>query len=181
VGCGLCMNVCSKQIKLDLKKGFAVIEKQDKECLKKAALVCPQKAIKEINENLTIAIGTDDKKEIKQSDHIGMSKYFQIWKYSFEKNDLIFIETRENIKYKEDEERIHGDPGKAKAVSSVLDDVDVIVGRIMGPNIVRLRDRFVAAIVREPKIKKAIEIIKENINEIIEEKHGKERRGIILN
>jgi hypothetical protein len=124
------------------------------------------------------AIGTDDDKTIKQEDHIGMSKFFQIWKYSNGK--LIFQEKRDNVKYKEDEERSHGDPGKAKATSSVLIDIDVLVGKMFGPNIVRLKNKYVCAVIREPEIKKATEIIKENINEIIDEKNKKERNGIVL-
>ncbi len=48
---------------------------------------------------------------------------------------LDLIETRNNAKYSEDETMTHGDPGKAKATASVLGGVDVIVGKMMGPNI----------------------------------------------
>jgi len=51
---------------------------------------------------------------------------------------------------------------------------------MIGPNITRLRNRFVCVVIREPGIEQGIDIIKENINEIIEEKNKKERKGIIL-
>ena len=96
------------------------------------------------------------------------------------RREFCFFRKRENVEYREDESRIHGDPEKAKAVSSVLKGVDAVVGKMIGPNITRMKIKFVPIIIREPLIKKALEIIKENINEIIEEYDKKERKGIIL-
>ena len=177
VGCELCRNICPEII--ELVDGVAVIKEQNEECLSKAVKVCPQRAIKEINQDLVFAIGTDDNEKIKSDDHVGMSNYFQIWRYS--QGELSFQEKRENVKYKEDETRIHGDPGKAEATASALKGVDVLVGKMMGPNIVRLSSKFVPVITREPEIKKSVEMIKTNINEIVEEYEKEERHGIILN
>lgn len=179
VGCGICESKCPVgAISVEKEIGIAVID-EDKctncfLCLEK----CPQGALKDIKGELVFAIGTDDEDTIKPDDHVGMSKYFQIWKYSNGKLD--FVETRENTKYKEDESRIHGDMGKAKATASVLGGVDVLIGKMMGPNIERLKNKFVPVIIREPKIEKAIEIIKDNLNEILEEKEREERKGLIL-
>jgi predicted Fe-Mo cluster-binding NifX family protein len=139
---------------------------------------CPQYAIKNIKEKILFAIGTDDGKTIKSDDHIGSSKYYFI--YEYDNDGVLFIEKRDNPKYKEDETRVHGDPGKAQKVASVLRNVDVIVGKILGPNVVRLKQKFVPVVIREANIEKAINIIKENINEIIDEKNKKERIAIIL-
>lgn len=180
VGCGICESVCSRGFKVT--GGVAEIKNKNADCLKTATKACPQKAIKDIQGDMVFAIGTDDGKNIKQDDHFGMSKYFQIWKFFSGTGDLKFQEKRENARYKEDETRVHGDPGKAKATSSVLNGVDVLTGKMMGPNIVRLKNKFVPAIIREPDIKKATQLIQENINEIFEEKEksGEERKGIIL-
>jgi len=178
VGCGLCIAKCPVNAISINKQGFAVIDKE--KCINCGLCIqtCPQKAVIDIKEELVIAIGTDDGKIIKRDDHVGMSKYFQIFKYS--NGEIIFKETKENIKYKENKARIHGDPGKAKATASALQNVDILVGKMMGPNIVRLKDKYVCVIIREAEIKKVIEIIKKNINEIIEEKNKKQRKGIIL-
>jgi MinD superfamily P-loop ATPase len=179
VGCGICENHCpTGAIRVDKAIGIAVIS--DDKCSQCRVCMenCPQDAIRNIVEELTVGIGTDDSKTIKADDHVGMSRYFQIWKYS--QGRLVFIEQRQNEKYKEDETRIHGDPGKAKATASALKGVNVLVGKMMGPNIERLKNQFVPVIIRETLIEKANEIIRANIIEIIEEKEKSARKGIIL-
>jgi ferredoxin/predicted Fe-Mo cluster-binding NifX family protein len=176
VGCEICVKVCPDGI--EVADGIAILKDKNVDCFEKAAKACPQNAIKEIEKDLLFAIGTDDDKLIKPDDHVGMSRYFQVWQYL--NGEMKFKEKRENVKYKEDEDRIHGDPGKAKATSSVLTGINVLVGKMFGPNIVRLRNKFVCVVIREPEIEKAIEIIKESINEIIDEYNKKNRNGIIL-
>lgn len=179
VGCGLCEDICPVGcISVDIETGIAVLDRQG--CTDCGICVngCPQKAIMDIGSDLVYAIGTDDNETIKPDDHFGMSLYFQIWRYSNGRSDL--LEIRENAKYREDESRIHGDPKKAKATSSVLGGVDIIVGKMMGPNITRLKDRFVPVVVREPSIEKANEIIRYNINEIMEENEKEDRRGLVI-
>lgn len=125
-----------------------------------------------------MAFGTDDGHTLKRDDHVGMSKYFRL--YRFYDDQEKFIEQRSNLKYKEDEAKTHGDPGKAKATASALGNVDILVGQIFGPNITRLRNKFVCAVVRKNTIEDAIQMVHKNINEIIEEKNKNNRRGIVL-
>ncbi len=183
VGCEICESKCPLgAISLNMELGIAVIDKN--KCTDCGLCVesCPQNAVKEITGEYVFAIGTDDKETIKSDDHVGMSKYFQIFKYSPKYDKLIFQETRVNPKYEEAKAKVHGDPEKAKAVSLILVGIDAIVGKMMGPNIVRLKNKFVPIIIREPRIEKAKEKIKEYINEIDEEnqKTGEKRHGIIL-
>ena len=179
VGCGLCKAKCpAKAISIN-DQGFAVINQE--KCIQCGLCVevCPQGASKNITEKLTFAIGTDDGKIIKQGEHVGESGYFSIWDYS--EGEMTFREKRENIKYEEDEKISHGDPEKAKKVASVLAGVDIIAGKIIGPNVVRMKKKYVPVIIREPSIDKALKIIKENINEIVDECHKQDKKAIILN
>jgi len=127
---------------------------------------------------LLIAFGTDDGVNL-NDDHFGMAKYFQVYKF-FEK-EKEFVEKRENVKFKGDESLKHGDPEKAKATSSVLPGIDVLVGRRFGPNLPRLVKKFVCVIVRTDALKNAIRIIQQNIEKIIEEKNkGENGKHLIL-
>ena len=129
-------------------------------------------------EKLFVAFGTDDGINMKYDDHCGQSKYYYV--YEIGEEDYSFIEKRQNIKYSEDETRKDGDPGKAKAVSSVLDGVDVIVCNNFGPNIIRILKKFVAVVVREKSLEKSVKIIKNNIDRIKSELDNPNRKVIIL-
>lgn len=128
---------------------------------------------------LLIAFGTDDGKNLKGDDHAGMSKYFDVYKISQEKEE--FVERRRNVKVEEDESMKHGDPKKAKAISSVLKNVDVLVGRRFGPNLPRILKKFVCVIARTDTINSAVKLVHDNMDKIIEEKDkGEKRRHIVL-
>jgi predicted Fe-Mo cluster-binding NifX family protein len=127
---------------------------------------------------LLIALGTDDGTNL-NDDHVGMAKYFHVYKFSQEKEEL--VEKRENVKLKGNESMKHGDPEKAKATSSVLQGVDVLVGRRFGPNLPRLVKKFVCVIVRTDTLENAINIIRQNMEKIIVEKNkGEDRQHLIL-
>jgi predicted Fe-Mo cluster-binding NifX family protein len=126
---------------------------------------------------LLIAFGTDDGENL-NNDHVGMAKYFYVYQFSNGKEQL--VELRENVSFKGDES-IHGDPEKAKATSSVLEGVDVLVGKKFGPNLPRLLGKFVCVLVRTNAIASAIEAISSNMARIAEEKNkGEGRKHIVL-
>ena len=128
--------------------------------------------------DLLIAFGTDDEKNL-NSDHVGMAKYFYVYKFC--SNEEKFVEKRKNVEFKGDESMKHGDPAKARATSSVLKGVDVIVGRKFGPNLPRILKKFVCVVVRTDTIDSAIKIVRRNIDRIIEEKNkGEGRKHIVL-
>jgi len=127
---------------------------------------------------LLIAFSTDDGKNF-NDDHFGMARYFRVYKFSDGREE--FIETRNNVRYEEDESLKHGDPGKAKATSSAVGDVDVIIGKKMGPNIVRLLKRYVCIVTKTNTIDDAIQLVHKNMEKIIEEENkGENRKHIVL-
>ena len=124
-----------------------------------------------------IAFGTDDGKNI-NNDHVGMAKYFYVYEFSNGKEGL--TERRKNVQFKGDE-TVHGDPEKAKATSSVLEGVDVLVGRKFGPNLPRLLRKFVCVVVRTNTLTSAIEAVHNNMDRIAEEKNKEgDRKHIVL-
>jgi predicted Fe-Mo cluster-binding NifX family protein len=127
---------------------------------------------------LLIAFATDDDVNF-NNDHFGMAKYFHVYKFSKGKEEL--VEKRENVQFKGDESIRHGDPEKAKKTSSVLQGIDVLVGKKFGPNIHRLVRKFVCVIVRTNTLQNAMGMVHQNIDKIIAEKNkGEDRKHLIL-
>ncbi len=127
---------------------------------------------------LLIALGTNDGTNL-NDDHVGMAKYFQVYRFFEEEEE--FLEKRDNMRFKGDKSMKHGDPQKAKATTSVLQGIDVLVGKRFGPNLPRLVKEFVCVIVRTDTLENAIRIIHQNIGKIIAEKNkGENRKHLIL-
>jgi len=123
---------------------------------------------------LMFAFATDESENLKDDGHFGNAKYYAIYRISYEKEE--FIERRDNIKIEENEEDKHGNYHKAKAVSSLLKGIDVLVGKKFGPNIKRMRKRFVCIIIRKNSIEEAIKVVKVNMDRIKEEYQKDENR-----
>jgi predicted Fe-Mo cluster-binding NifX family protein len=127
---------------------------------------------------LLIAFGTDDGKNL-NNDHVGMARYYYVYKFFNGKEKL--VEKRENVRFTGDETIKHGDPEKAKATSSVLEGVDVLVGRKFGPNLPRLLGKFICILVRTSSISTAIEAVHNNMERIMEERNKEDgRKHIVL-
>jgi len=100
---------------------------------------------------LLVAFGTDDGKSLKADDHVGMSKYFDVYRISQNKEE--FVERRENVKVEADESMKHGE----------------------------ILKKFVCAIARTDTINSAIKLVHDNMDRIIEEKNkGEERKHLVL-
>ena len=127
---------------------------------------------------MKVAIGTHDKENM-HDDHVGDSRYFAI--YDVEPDSWELIEYRENIS---PEESMHGDPDKARAIMEIVKGADVLVGRAMGPNFVRIRDESpylpVIVRVRYRSVEDALRAIQEHydlIMEALERKRSGEKGG----
>jgi len=112
-----------------------------------------------------IACGTNNGK-IFTTEHFGDSKFFLIHELDSETLELRFIE---KIYNNSEEEKMHGDAVKAKGVSGILNNVDVLIAFTMGPNITRMRKKFVPVISREIDIEKSLELFKGIVEEILPE------------
>ena len=127
---------------------------------------------------MLIAFGTDDGENL-NNEHVGMAKYFYVYRFSNGKEE--FVERRENVKFRGDESMKHGDTEKARSTSSVLENVDVLVGRKFGPNLPRLLKKFVCIVVRTNTIANAIGAIHNSTDAIVEQKDkGEDGRHIVL-
>jgi predicted Fe-Mo cluster-binding NifX family protein len=121
--------------------------------------------------DLRVAFSTDDGKLL-VDDHFGEGKFFYIYIVNDEVSRLVDI--KEN---RSGAERVHGDPVKARKIAEILGDVDLIVGYRMGPNINRMKRRYLPIVSRSRDINTNIMLLRKNLDKIREYLN---RKGIIL-
>jgi len=84
---------------------------------------------------LRIALGSKEGTNISPT-HLGMAEIFYIYEL-WENGNYKLIEKRVN---ESPQERKHADPVKRKAITEILQDCDLFVGRRMSPNFTEIRD-----------------------------------------
>ncbi len=127
---------------------------------------------------IKLACGTDNETEFTNG-HFGSSKFFLIYDFDLETKDLRFLKRIENSTQEEE----HGDIKKAKSVSELLKNIFVFAAFRYGPNIIRIKKRFVPIISREKNIEKTIYKIKLFSNKIkseIEKEKGIDKEIIYI-
>lgn len=111
--------------------------------------------------------------------HFGDARFFDI--YEFDENQTSFVKRIKNTV--DEEEDIHADPEKARGISTLLLDekVTVVVSKIFGPNIKRIKKKFVCIVVRDDEIDIGLKKICDNIEKIYTEwEKGKQRKHLLL-
>jgi len=127
---------------------------------------------------LLIAFGTDDGENLTNG-HAGDAKYFYLYKFSDNKEE--FVEQRRNIELGAGQSLKPGSPEMAKARAAVFRNLDALVGKEFGPGLPNLLKQFVCVLVRADTISKAIEVVRNNLDKIRQEKDkGEDRKHIVL-
>jgi len=108
--------------------------------------------------------------------HFGDSDYYYIYKIS--SSEATFIKKISNTTEEEDEE-IHADPKKAKGVTKMLknENIEVVVSKIFGPNIKRIRKNFVCILMNDEDISDSIKTIQQKYDIIVNEWNKGESRN----
>jgi predicted Fe-Mo cluster-binding NifX family protein len=109
--------------------------------------------------------------------HFGDAHYYDI--YEVDDNEVSYVKRIENTT--DEEEEVHADPRKAKGISTLLLDekVTVVVSKIFGPNIKRIKKKFVCVVVKDKEITSALQIISMNKERIVNEwEKGQERNHL---
>jgi len=112
--------------------------------------------------------------------HFGDNDYYDI--YDITASESKFIK-RINNTTTTIEEKTHADPGKAMGITSLLkkENVQVVVSKVYGPNIKRIRKHFVCILINSNSISNSLNIIMENSKVILDEwEKGEERKHINL-
>jgi predicted Fe-Mo cluster-binding NifX family protein len=123
------------------------------------------------------AFATDNGKSF-MGRHFGDAKYFDL--YEINSTSSTFIKRIDNT-VEEEEESEHGASEKAQGIGKILkvDGVNVTVSRIYGPNLKRIRKKFVCLIFKDIQIEEAIEIIQSNYENIKSEWEIGESRNFL--
>lgn len=127
--------------------------------------------------NFNIAYATDDG-EFFVDRHFGDANYFDI--YTFNSNRIDFLKRIENTT-EEDSKEVHGDPKKAKGILELLkkEDVKVLVSKIFGPNINRIKKHFVCVVIDDDKISDSFGKLQTNMEMLVKEwGKGEERNHL---
>ncbi len=128
---------------------------------------------------MKIAFATDNGKNFMDR-HFGDAQYYDIYEIVKDKADFLkrIINTTE-----EDDEHIHADPKKAKGVVNLFKDeeIQVLVSKNFGPNIQRVKKKFVCVLMNKESIVQGIKKIQESLKNIEDEwGKGEARKHINL-
>ena len=111
---------------------------------------------------MRFAFATDNEEEFTRK-HFGSAEKYLI--YNLDK-DWSLEKKQENISV---EEETHGDPKKAKSVADMLNNADVLVSKIFGPNINKMKKKFIIVVMNSTwNIEEAKTIILKNKEKITE-------------
>ena len=113
--------------------------------------------------------------------HFGDNNYYDIYDiYDITVSESKFIK-RINNTTTTIEEKTHADPGKAMGITSLLkkENVQVVVSKVYGPNIKRIRKHFVCILINSNSISNSLNIIMENSKVILDEWEKGEKRNHI--
>ena len=126
---------------------------------------------------MRVAFATDEGK-IFMNRHFGDAKYYDV--YNIDENSSSFIKRITNTT-EEDDEEIHADPKKAKGVINLFkeDNIQVLVSKVFGPNIKRIKKKFVCILMNDSSISESIKKIQESIQIVDKEWNKGEERSYI--
>ncbi len=107
---------------------------------------------------MRLAIAVDEKGQELFEGHFGDAPFFLIYSLKTEGMELL-----KRMKNETPEEAFHGDLRKFEHIKALLNDVDVLVARKMGPNVRRvLSSKFKVVISRELLLKDMLAVFHRN-------------------
>lgn len=103
---------------------------------------------------LKVAFATDNGKNFIER-HFGDAKYYDV--YEISDTNTKFIKRIKNT-IEEDVQDLHADPEKAKGIAGLFKDeyIQVLVSKVFGPNIQRIKLKFVCVLINDNTIEESI-------------------------
>lgn len=125
-------------------------------------------------DSFRVACATNDGSHFVSS-HFGDAEHYDIYEVSPEK---INFSKRIDNTTPEEEEEVHADPRKAKGIAEILksENIEVATTKVFGPNIMRIKSKFVCILSGTEEIEIGLEKVRQNFSRIVEEwEKGAER------
>jgi len=126
---------------------------------------------------ILVAFATNNGKEFMDR-HFGDADFYDI--YAIDENRADFVKRINNTV---DKEEVHADPEKAKGVSRLLkkENVKVVVSKIFGPNIKRIKKKFVCIVMNDGSLDDSMNRLCKNIRIVMDEwEKGEDRKYLIF-
>ncbi|MCD6332804.1 MAG: hypothetical protein J7L89_05985 [Bacteroidales bacterium] len=118
---------------------------------------------------LKVAFATDDGETLMDR-HFGDAKFYDIYKITPEQAH--YLKRIENSS-PDEKEHAHGDPVKARGVTQLLahEETHVVVSKVFGPNIKRIRKKFVCVMANNNSISQINKLLQSNLEVLQREWH----------
>jgi len=129
-------------------------------------------------EKILVAFATDDGKTFMDR-HFGDADFYDI--YAINEKTADFVKRIDNTV--DEEEDVHADPRKAKCIANLLmcENVKVVVSKFFGPNIKRIKKKFVCVVMNDESLDKSMVRLCKNIRLVMDEwDKGEDRKHLIL-
>jgi len=129
-------------------------------------------------DSIIVAFATDDGKTFMDR-HFGEADFYDI--YEVLEDGANFVKRIDNTA--DEEEGVHASPEKAKGVAHLLkrENVRVAVSKFFGPNIERIKRKFVCVLMDDASLDEAMKKFRKNLELIYDEwAKGEEREYISL-
>lgn len=104
---------------------------------------------------IKFAVGTDDGVNFTDN-HFGESGKYLIYDFDLDSKQITFVKIIDNSTPEETE---HGDAKKANNVGSLLKGISLLVAKVMGLNITRMRKKFVPVMCAGINIEEALALM----------------------
>jgi len=126
-------------------------------------------------DKIRVAFATDDKQNLTK-EHFGEAKEYLLYEISKTNSEQIT-----SVANRSPEEKMHGDPNKAKGIAHLLKPfkVQVLVNKAFGRNITRMQQKFVCVLSKEDNINTQLKNIQIQFETIVEEWEKGENRNYL--
>ena len=124
---------------------------------------------------MRVAFATDDGKSL-MGRHFGDASFYEVFAVSESG-----YEATCRVNNTVEEEKGHADPNKAKGIAGLLkkQEVQVVVAKVFGPNIKRIKKHFVCILVKYESINDCLDLMLRQYDEILVEFNKGADRGFL--